>query len=118
MMVSLIEPPDHYEIVGLHSCRPPFHTEFVKAGPQLGWIWTNCGFGGSCEAVWLDPEPNKESVDYLTYLDELEYIENDTGFYKGFHKPLTKEEHQEPCRDIPLDPMLARYSSSSCFGRW
>lgn len=112
------ESPERYEIHGHHSREPPFHVEFVKAGPRLGWRWTNCVGGGSCEAHWLDVEPSPSDEQYGEYLKELQRIENDVGFYQGFSIPPTMGEHEERSAEIPLDPMLARYSSPSCFGVW
>jgi hypothetical protein len=44
-----------------------------------------------CEVNWLDPEPDRESSNYGQYIEELQKIENEVWFYKGFHQPPTEE---------------------------
>ncbi|CAJ1935191.1 unnamed protein product [Cylindrotheca closterium] len=117
---SLIETsPQHYGFDGHHSREPPFYVEFVEAGPRLGWRWTNCVSGGSCESHWLDPEPDPIDPEYEVYLKDLEYVQRDADFYKGFNIPPTQMEHDELNRIIPLDPILRRFAPSSPFvGFW
>jgi hypothetical protein len=59
--------PANHEIHGRHSRRPPYHVEFAKAGPRLGWRWTNCVIGGCCETHWLDSEPTPFDERYEEY---------------------------------------------------
>ena len=42
---------------------------------------------------WLDPEPDRESSDYWQYIEELQKIENEVRFYRGFHQPPTEQEY-------------------------
>jgi hypothetical protein len=43
---------------------------------------------------WLDPEPDRESSDYRTYMEELQKIEGQVTTFKGFHQPPTQEEFE------------------------
>jgi len=66
-----IDSPERY-VNYVHHCREmPAFVEFVEAGSRLGWRWTNCVSGGSCETNWLDPEPNQSDEGYDVYLKEL-----------------------------------------------
>lgn len=112
------ESSDRYEINGHHSRAPPFWVEFVEAGPRIGWRWTNCVHGGSCEIHWLDPEPNPSDEGFEKYKDDVESLKNEVGFYEGFLVPPTAEEHEQRSWEVPLDPLTARYSSRTSFGRW
>ena len=117
---SLIETsPQHYEFDGHHSRVPPFYVEFVEAGPRVGWRWTNCANGGSCECHWFDPEPDPSDPEYEVYVKELEYVQRDADFYKGFKVPPTQMEHDELNRNLPLDPILRGFAPTSPFvGFW
>mmetsp|Transcript_43776 Transcript_43776/g.105588 ORF Transcript_43776/g.105588 Transcript_43776/m.105588 type:complete len:426 (+) Transcript_43776:47-1324(+) len=111
--------PQRYEFHGHHSREPPFYVEFVKAGPCLGWRWTNCVTGGSCESHWFDPEPDPNDAEYELYVKELEYVQRDVDFYQGFKLPPTQMEHDELSRSRPLDPISQRFAPSSPFvGFW
>ncbi|KAL3934212.1 MAG: hypothetical protein SGBAC_010024, partial [Bacillariaceae sp.] len=105
----------HYQFGGHHSRVPPFNVEFVKAGPRLGWRWTNCVSGGSCETHWFDPEPNPSGPEYDIYVKEVEDVQRGVEFYAGFHVPPTQMEHDELNRRRPMDPMLRHFSGSSPF---
>ena len=84
--------PDWYESEDLFPT--PFYIRFVQAGPRIGYRWQTGYYEGSpCEVNWLDPEPNRESSDYGQYIEEFQKIENEVGFYKGFHQPPTEEEY-------------------------
>ena len=63
----------------------------MKAGPRLGWRWTD--FDNPCEINWVDPEPSKESDEYGKYVQELVALEEDLDVYKGLHQPPTEEEY-------------------------
>lgn len=113
-----IQSPDRYQIHGHRSRSPPFDVEFVKAGSRLGWRWTNAFSGGSCETQWLDPEPKSTDQGYDTYIKDLENLDKDVSFYRGFSRPPTQQEHQQKSAEIPLDPRVAAYSSRRSFGVW
>jgi hypothetical protein len=81
--------PDWYE---RDFYTPPFHINFVKAGSRLGYRWQSNG-GIPCEVNWLDPEPDRESDDYAKYIEDLQKINSQLGFYRGFHQPPTEEEY-------------------------
>jgi hypothetical protein len=74
---------------------PPFYIHFVVAGPRIGYRWQTDAYydPNPCEVNWLDPEPDRESSDYGQYIEELQKIENEVWFYKGFHQPPTEEEY-------------------------
>jgi len=80
------ESPDGYE-------SPPFHIRFVKAGSRLGYRWET-DYDYPCEVNWLDPEPDRESGDYVKYIQRLRQIDDQIGMYRGFHQPPTEEEYQ------------------------
>ncbi len=54
--------PDWYDGSMYHA--PPFYIYFVQAGSRIGYRWGSKN-GKSCEVNWLDPEPDRESSDYL-----------------------------------------------------
>jgi hypothetical protein len=112
------ESRERYTINGHHTRAPPFHIRHVKAASRVGWSWTNCRAGGSCETHWLDPEPMPSDDDYATYQEEVKSVERNVGFYRGFLKPPTEEEYQELAATIPLDDNLLRFSSMNCWGEW
>jgi hypothetical protein len=93
--------PDWYErdLTGYDSTvnypPPPFCIRFIEAGSRVGYRWTTASLGGQnpCEANWLDPEPDRESIDYEGYVEELQAIEAKVNFYRGFHQPPTEEEY-------------------------
>ena len=85
--------PDWYapddEDVGL----PPFHIYFVKAGSRIGYRWES-EYEDPCEVNWLDPEPDRESSDYEEYIEELQEMNSQVKFFKGYHQPPTEEEYR------------------------
>jgi hypothetical protein len=98
--------PQYYDYYTGHRSRdPPLRVEFVKAGSRLGWRWTNCEKGGSCETQWLDPEPNSTDEGYEKYLQELKHTKN-VDIYRGFKRPPNEEEHMRRCAEVPLDTKL------------
>jgi hypothetical protein len=84
----------------------PSTVEFVSAGTRLGWRWTNCCSGGSCETIWLDPAPNPFDEGYDLYLREIQKLNGDVGFYKGLFAPPTQEEHLRRNEAMPFEPEM------------
>ena len=76
------------------SISPPFWISLVEAGTRIGYRW-KCDLELQfCEVNWLDPLPDKESSDYVEFLEKLQQIENEQGdVYKGYHQPPTQEEY-------------------------
>ena len=88
---------------------PPHFIRFVQAGSRIGYRWVTSersqwigddeeGDGDNeddnpCEVNWLDPEPDRESLDYTKYNKDLKRINLRVKFYKGFHEPPTEEEY-------------------------
>ena len=87
-----------------HTRFMPTCVEFVTAGSRLGWRWTNAVRGGSCETIWLDPAPNPFDEGYDVYLRELQEVNRDVSFYKGFFGPPPQEEHLLRDKEIPYEP--------------
>jgi hypothetical protein len=88
--------PDWYESADEHEETPPFKIYFVQAGSRIGYRWVGkYPWNTPCEVNWLDPEPDRESGDYEKYTEELQQIESEVSFYKGFHQPPTEEEYRE-----------------------
>jgi len=91
--------PDIYEIneslydIAIDQYAPIF-ISLVRAGNRLGYQWTTSSEDSSCEVNWLDPEPDRESSDYRTYMEELQKIEGQVTTFKGFHQPPTQEEFE------------------------
>mmetsp|Transcript_1303 Transcript_1303/g.2068 ORF Transcript_1303/g.2068 Transcript_1303/m.2068 type:complete len:424 (-) Transcript_1303:436-1707(-) len=94
---------------------PPFIISFVQAGPRVGWRWlspsrprirlnrarirvdTQSDRGGSCEVNWLDKEPVRRRSGYTTYIQEMQSIEKEIDFYKGYYRPPTADEYKQLC---------------------
>jgi hypothetical protein len=100
---------------------PPFLILLVKAGPRVGYRWCSPAYGfavGSspCEINWMpwSPEPDRESSDYETYIQELQELEKEKDLFKGFYQPPTQEEYDRliealpPEEDNTLSGMLLR----------
>ena len=88
------ESSDFYPGTNADDSRdPPFTVEIVQAGPRLGWRWRNY-HRSSCEVNWFDPEPQTEDEGYDDYLTELESIEKEVNFFRGFSKPPTRDQYQ------------------------
>jgi hypothetical protein len=85
--------PDWYDWVNEGTNEtPPFFISLVTAGPRVGYRWeTDLQY--PCEVNWLDPEPDRESSEYGKYIEELQQINSDLNFYKGFYQPPTEEEY-------------------------
>jgi len=98
--------PDRYVWLGRGCPYPPFEIEFVRAGPRRGWRWlssegTTCFFRAimACEVNWLDPEPDRRSSDYETYIKDKDRIETGLFFYKGYRQPPTEEQYRQLCEE-------------------
>jgi hypothetical protein len=98
--VLSVDSPDWYDWdevneMDEYCISPPFYISLVEAGTRIGYRWCNFDdFGAEhCEVNWLDPEPDKDSSDYAKYVEELQQIKNEVGFYRGFHQPPTQEEY-------------------------
>ena len=48
----------------------------------------------------LDPAPSSESSDYETYIEELQRVEQDIYFYRGYYEPPTAEEYRRLCEGL------------------
>ena len=84
--------PDSY--VSVDGDTPPIYINFVQAGPRIGYRWgTGDAVDTPCEVNWLDPEPDRESIGYEKYIEELQEINSQVNFYRGFHQPPTEEEY-------------------------
>lgn len=95
--------PDRYSMDFLDVLRhpaPPFTIEFVQAGLRVGWYWRNDeSLADCCELNWLDPEPDRDSVDYERYTEDLKILEFGIYFFKGYHQPPTEREYRLLCED-------------------
>jgi hypothetical protein len=80
----------------------PFAISFVHSGSRFGWRWRDED-GNSCEINWLDPEPERGSVGYETYTCELQNIQEQIDFYKGYYQPPTEEEYNRLCEEYNKD---------------
>ena len=58
---------------------PSVRIQLVEAGPRIGCQWlSGCLVSGDFDigrVLWIDPEPDRESSDYETYIEELREIE-------------------------------------------
>ena len=100
---------------------PPFIISFVQAGSRVGWRWsspscprltmnrvgiisdTQSNRGNSCEVNWLDNEPDRKSSGYETYTQEMQSIQREIDFYKGYSRPPTEEEYNQLCKEANID---------------
>ena len=78
---------------------PPFYVCFVEAGSRFGYRWESAD-DIPCEVNWLDPEPAQESNKYGQYIEEMQKINSQVKFYKGFHQPPTEEEYHRLCERL------------------
>ncbi len=81
---------------------PPLYIRFVKAGSLIGYRWQNDpnpkyddrflerSRRNPCEVNWLDPVPDRESISYEEYVEELS---SQVKLYRGFYQPPTEEEY-------------------------
>ncbi|KAL3795084.1 hypothetical protein ACHAWO_009247 [Cyclotella atomus] len=93
---------ERYENDVHHTRYMPTCVEFISAGTRLGWRWTNAVRGGSCETIWMDPAPQRSDPGYDLYLLELEKVNEDVVFYKGFFAPPSQDEHLQRNNDMPF----------------
>ncbi|EJK73513.1 hypothetical protein THAOC_04859, partial [Thalassiosira oceanica] len=81
---------------------PPFTLEIVKAGPRVGWRWTNTEKyeKHSCDLIWLDPMPLGEN-DVSEFNEAVQLLEADLedNLYKGKCAPLSKDAYHDLCRE-------------------
>ncbi len=78
---------------GIANLYVPLHVKFIQAGSRVGYHWFALEEGKfACEAIWLDPEPEKDSSDYEKYIEELQEIENEVDLFKGFQQPPNEDE--------------------------
>ncbi len=87
--------PDWYDAEGEDT--PPFFISFVEAGSRLGYRWDTCHGGMPCRVNWLDSVPKRESsgyASYAKYIEDLEVINSQVTFYRGFRQPPTEEEYR------------------------
>lgn len=90
------ESPDWYD--GYHDYKCPDHPFTINMvhtiGPRVGWRWTN-EESDSCEINWLDPEPEVNT----SYIKELQCIQKEIDFYKGYYEPPTESEYNRLCEE-------------------
>jgi hypothetical protein len=84
---------------------PPFYLRLVRAGSRRGWSW--CTYGDederySCEINWLNPEPSSDSSGYQTYIEELQRVQRNVNFYRGYYEIPTEDEYHRLCEELPL----------------
>jgi hypothetical protein len=72
----------------------PMDIVFVQAGQRIGYRWQSESKYPRirCEVNWLDPEPSRESIDYKKYTKELQKIERQARYLRGFYEPPTREQ--------------------------
>jgi hypothetical protein len=83
----------------------PIYISLVRAGNRVGYRW-DTEAQEPCEVNWLDPEPDRESTDYAKYMEELQKIEGQVNYFKGFHQPPTQEEFERILERIQEDEMI------------
>lgn len=49
--------------------------------------------------IWLDPEPERNSLDYKKYTRELQEIERKVDLFRGFQQPPTEDEYMRLCTE-------------------
>lgn len=47
----------------------------------------------SCEINWLEPEPDRGSIEYEEYKLQFRSLEEEIHFYRGYHNPPTEDEY-------------------------
>eukprot|EP00984_Skeletonema_dohrnii_P034652 scaffold33624_cov191-Skeletonema_dohrnii-CCMP3373.AAC.1 len=83
---------------------PPFYLRLVRAGSRRGWSWCTHGPENgrhSCEINWLDAEPSSDSSGYQTYIEELQRVQRNVNFYRGYYEIPTEEEYHRLCEELP-----------------
>ena len=95
--------PDSYDFEGeFDEVVAPKYIAFVRAASRIGYRWENA-IDQPCEVNWLDPEPDRESTDYGKYMEELQKIEGQVDFFKGFYQPPPQEEFERIVERINRD---------------
>ncbi len=89
--------PDWYPGIS-DNIAAPVYIEFVQAGSRIGYHWYALD-NLTCEVIWLDPEPDKESSDYENYIEELDEIEDEVDLFDGFQQPPNEEEYHRLCAE-------------------
>ncbi|KAK1734486.1 hypothetical protein QTG54_014734 [Skeletonema marinoi] len=87
--------PDWYDGIGsydVYESTAPLYIRLVEAGIRVGYRWIS-ERNHPCEVIWLDPEPQRESIDYEIYIEAFQEIQLQINIYRGFHQPPTEEEH-------------------------
>ena len=84
---------DWYEAADHHPGMLHFCVTFVKAGPRIGYQWSqgrHC-----CEVNWLEPEPERDSSDYEKYIEELRRNKrrDPVDFFTGIFQPPSEDEY-------------------------
>ena len=78
----------------------PKYVKFIQAGSRVGYHWFALNDGTfACDAIWLDPEPDRGSSDYEKYIEELQEIENEVDLFKGFQQPSNEDEYHRRCAE-------------------
>lgn len=85
---------DRYGVDIFSLLVPPFGIELVRAGPRVGWRWTNGQRRGCCEINWYDEEPMEGSDEYDDYRKVLTTFSGDIWPFRGFSMLPTEEEYQ------------------------
>eukprot|EP00985_Skeletonema_marinoi_P007731 scaffold3445_cov80-Skeletonema_marinoi.AAC.12 len=97
--------PDWYWDGEIGMSPTPFDLRIVQAGSRRGWSWW-CSYGPenerhSCEINWLDPEPSSDSSGYETYIEELQRVQRNIDFYRGYYEIPTEDEYLRLCEELP-----------------
>ena len=86
--------PDWYEGLERDGVpMPPFCIVGVKSGSRLGWRWIDREGCYPCEVNWQDPEPDKGSIEYEKYIQDLAEVDEKLDVFKELHQPPTVEEY-------------------------
>jgi hypothetical protein len=76
------------------SPEPPFYLQFIRAESRRGWSWCTEDMIHSCEINWFDSEPSRESSGYEAYIEELQRIEQNINFYRGYYRPPNEDRYR------------------------
>jgi hypothetical protein len=87
--------PDMYESLDeIDENHAPTLVVLVRAGNRVGYQWGTDTDLHFCEVNWLDPEPDRESSEYGKYMVELQEIERQVDYFKGFYQPPPQEDFE------------------------
>eukprot|EP00985_Skeletonema_marinoi_P000091 scaffold25_cov69-Skeletonema_marinoi.AAC.5 len=70
--------PDWYDGIGsydVYESTAPLCIRLVQAGSRVGYRWESVDSQHPCEVIWLDPEPQRESIDYEIYIEAFQEIQ-------------------------------------------